>query len=103
MTFGNNTNATDDEQIQELPVAYNIEDFQVLYVLEDGTTTDNPAVGDDGRPGTTDDQPSNFNLVRQITVTIKVQATENDEQLGEPESITLHGTFSTRNLEYDAG
>ena len=103
MTFGNNTDAGAEQQIQELPVAYNIEDFQVSYVLEDGTTTDNPAVGVDGLPGTPDDEPSNFNLVRQITVSIKVQATENDEQLGEPERITLNGTFSTRNLEYDAG
>ncbi|HVE55617.1 MAG TPA: prepilin-type N-terminal cleavage/methylation domain-containing protein [Pyrinomonadaceae bacterium] len=87
-TFGNNTGAPASEQIQEMPVAYNIEDFQVRYVLEDGNTTDTP---------------SNFNLVRQITVTIKVQATENDEQLGRPDSITLTGTFSARNLEYDAG
>lgn len=87
-TFGNNTSAPASQQIQEMPVAYNIEDFQVRYVLEDGNTTDSPA---------------NFNLVRQITVTIKVQATENDEQLDRPDSITLTGTFSARNLEYDAG
>jgi len=87
-TFGNNTSAPASEQIQEMPVAYNIEDFQVRYVLEDGNTTDSP---------------SDFNLVRQITVTIKVQATENDEQLDRPDSITLTGTFSARNLEYDAG
>ena len=87
-TFGNNTGAVAAEQIQEMPVAYNIENFQVTYVLEDGNTTESP---------------TNFNLVRQITVTITVQATESDEQLGDPERITLSGTFSTRNLEYDAG
>ncbi len=87
-TFGNNSGAPAAEQIQEMPVAYNIENFQVTYVLEDGSTTENPA---------------DFNFVRQVTVTITVQATERDEQLGEPESITLTGTFSTRNLEYDAG
>jgi prepilin-type N-terminal cleavage/methylation domain-containing protein len=103
MTFGNNAGSPAADQIQELPVAYNIEDFQVLYVLEDGSTTENPSAGADGIAGTDDDRPSDFNLVRQITVTIKVQATENDEQLGKPESITLNGTFSTRNLEYDAG
>ena len=103
ITFGNNTGSPVAEQIQELPVAYNIEDFQVLYVLEDGSTTENPAAGADGIAGTDDDRPSDFNLVRQISVTIKVQATEADEQLGKPESITLNGTFSTRNLEYDAG
>lgn len=88
LIFGNNTGAARNEQIQEMPIAYNIEDFQIRYVLEDGTTTD---------------QPANFNLVRQITVVLKVQATENDEQLGVPETITLTSTFSTRNLEYDAG
>jgi type II secretory pathway pseudopilin PulG len=102
-TFGNNTSGGSVAQIQELPVAYNIEDFQIRYVLEDGTATDNPAAGPDLLAGTADDIPSNFNLVRQITVTIKVQATENDEQTKKPESITLSGTFSTRNLEYDAG
>jgi type II secretory pathway pseudopilin PulG len=102
-TFGNNTGGTATGQIQELPVAYNIENFQIRYVLEDGTTSDNPSVGPDGLPGTADDTPESFNLVRQISVTIKVQATENDEQLGKPTSITLTGTFSTRNLEYDAG
>lgn len=103
MTFGNNTGSGASAQIQELPVAYNIEDFQIKYVLEDGTTTDNPSIGADGVAGTADDRLSDFNLVRQITVTIKVQATENDEQLGTPDSITLTGTFSARNLEYDAG
>jgi type II secretory pathway pseudopilin PulG len=102
-TFGNNTGGGSAGQIQELPVAYNIEDFQVRYVLEDGTSTDNPAAGPDNLAGTADDIPANFNLVRQITVTIKVQANENDEQTKKPERITLSGTFSTRNLEYDAG
>lgn len=101
--FGNNNNGTAAEQIQELPIAYNIEDFQVRYVLEDGTVTDNPSAGADGIAGTADDNYSMFNLVRQINISIRVQATERDEQLGRPESITLNATFSTRNLEYDAG
>lgn len=89
-TYGNNTGAGAANQIQEMPVAYNIEDFQVRYVLEDGRTLEAPL-------------PSEFNLVRQITVTIKVQATEDDEQLKKPTTITLTGNFGTRNLEYDAG
>ena len=104
MVFGNNTGATlPADQIQEQPIAYNVEDFQIRYVLENGSTTDDPGAGTDGIAGNADDRPSDFNLVRQITVTIKVQATENDEQLKKPESITLTGTFGTRNLEYDAG
>jgi type II secretory pathway pseudopilin PulG len=86
--FGNNSGASAGEQIQEMPIAYNIEDFQIRYIMEDGSTTDLPA---------------DFNLVRQITVAITVQATEDDEQLGVPEKITLSSTFSARNLEYDAG
>lgn len=101
--YGNNTGRPAAEQIQELPVAYNVEDLQIKYVLEDGSTTDNPSAGADGIAGTADDRPSDFNLVRQITVSIKVQATEDDEQQKKPVSITLSGTFSARNLEYDAG
>jgi prepilin-type N-terminal cleavage/methylation domain-containing protein len=102
-TYGNNTGAAGSEQIQQMPLAYNIEDFQIKYVLEDGRVTEDPAVGPDGVIGTADDTPLDFNLVRQITVTIKVQGTENDEQLKRPETVTLTSTFSTRNLEYDAG
>jgi hypothetical protein len=103
IVFGNNNSGTATEQIQEFPIAYNVEDFQVSYVMEDGTVTDNPSAGADGIAGTADDNYMLFNLVRQVNVTIRVQATENDEQLGRPQSITLNGTFSTRNLEYDAG
>jgi prepilin-type N-terminal cleavage/methylation domain-containing protein len=101
--YGNNRDGTAAEQIQEFPLAYNIEDLQFSYVLENGTVTDNPIVGADGIPGTADDRPDDFNLIRQITVTIKVLAPENDEQTGKPESFTISSTFSARNLEYDAG
>ncbi len=89
-------------QIQELPLAYNIEDMQIKYVLDNGTTVDNPAVGNDGLIGTLDDDWQGFNRIRQVQVTIKVQSTERDEKTGLPEIITLSSTFATRNLEYDA-
>lgn len=101
--YGNNTGGGGTSQIQEMPLAYNVQDLQFRYVLEDGTLTDDPAAGIDGINGTADDTPANFNLVRQIIVTIKVQATEADEQLQQLDTITLTSTFSTRNLEYDAG
>ena len=103
MVFGNNTGAAASAQIQELPVAYSIENFQIRYVLEDGTVHDNPSVGPDGLAGTADDDPAAFNAVRQINVSIRVQGTENDEQTGRPDTVTLSAVFSTRNLEYDAG
>jgi len=101
--YGNNRGAAASAQIQELPLAYNIEDLQIKYILEDGTSSDNPSVGPDGNVGTADDDWQRFNLVRQVQITIKVQSTENDEKTKKPESITFTSTFSTRNLEYDAG
>ena len=103
IVYGNNRDGNAAEQIQEFPLAYNIEDLQFKYVLENGTVTDNPAAGADGIVGTADDTPNDFNLIRQLTVTIKVLAPENDEQTGKPESFTITSTFSARNLEYDAG
>ena len=97
--FGNNSGAAAANQIQEMPIAYNIQDLQFQYVLEDGTVTENPYLEASGTTG----KWGNFNLVRQVTVIIKVQATENDEQLGRPETVTLNATFSARNMEYDAG
>lgn len=103
ITFGNIAGGDPAAQIQEMPLAYNVQDLQFRYVLEDGTVTDNPAAGVDGIDGTADDRPADFNLVRQIIVSVSVQATENDEQTDQLETITLNATFSTRNMEYDAG
>lgn len=103
ISFGNNTGGSFDEQIQEKPLAYNVKDLQFTYLLEDGTVTPTPTAGDDGIVGTPDDKPDNFNLIRQITVSLEVQSTELDEQTKKPETITLNATFSVRNLQYDQG
>ncbi len=106
-TYGNNRGGADDEQIQEQPMAYHVEDLQIQYVLESGKVTDAPTAASPGPDGdwdtTADNLPDELNLIRQITITLKVQATEADEQTGRPETITLNATFSTRNMEYDAG
>lgn len=101
--YGNNRGAGAGAQIQELPLAYNIEDMQIKYILDDGSTSDNPSVGPDGIVGTVDDDWQGFNRVRQVQVMIKVQSTENDEKTKRPESITITSTYATRNLDYDAG
>ena len=97
--FGNNRNGTTPaEQIEEFPLAYNVENLQIRYVLEDGTVTENPSVDANGVVRT-----ENFNLIRQITVTITVQSFEADEQTKKPAKIVISSTFSPRNMEYDAG
>jgi len=103
IVYGNNAGRPSDEQIREQPLAYNVKDLQFKYVLADGTVTDNPAAGPDGVAGTLDDRPNDFNLIRQVTVSIAVQSTELDEQTGKPETISLDATFSVRNLQYDVG
>lgn len=103
IVYGNNRGAGASSQIQELPMAYNVEDFQIKYILDDGTMTDNPSVGNDGIVGTADDDWQGFNRVRQLTISVKVQSTEADEKTGKLEPISFSSTFSTRNLGYDAG
>ena len=103
IVYGNNRGAAASAQIQEYPMAYNVEDFQIRYVLDDGSLSDNPSVGADGIVGTLDDDWQGFNRIRQLTVKITVQATEIDEKTNKPEMITFSSTFSTRNLGYDAG
>lgn len=101
--FGNNTGRPSGEQIREQPLAYNVQNLQFKYVLADGTTSESPAAGTDGLVGTADDQPENFNLIRQVSITLQVQSTEVDEQTRQPAVITLNAIFALRNMEYDAG
>ena len=89
-------------QITIQPLAYNVQDLQFSYVLEDGTVTDNPVAGPDGALGTADDDQDAVNRIRQLTVSVRVQSTEADERTRRPEVITLNATFSTRNMDYDA-
>lgn len=103
LIFGNNTGRPSDEQIREQPLAYNVQNLQFKYVLADGRVTENPSAGADNVVGTSDDKPEDFNLIRQISITLQVQATEIDEQTRKPAVITLNATFSLRNMEYDAG
>lgn len=102
-TYGNKYGKLATEQIDEQPLAYNIKNFQVKYVLRDGTVTDDPAAGPDGDRNTADDTPNNINLVAQITVSIEVQSTERDEQTKQYQVTKLTSTFGVRNLQYDAG
>lgn len=94
--YGNNRDSDKTKQIREIPLASNIKDLQFRYVMSDGSVTDDPADWDTKKA-------VNFNLVRQVIVTIKAQTSEIDEQTKKPLVITLTSTFSTRNIEYDAG
>ncbi|MEJ7623179.1 MAG: hypothetical protein WKF34_04240, partial [Pyrinomonadaceae bacterium] len=83
------------------PMVYGVEDFQIQYVMDDGTLSNNPSAGTDGIAGTADDTPSNLAAVRQVRFTISVRSIENDQR-GQPYRATMTSTFGTRNLGYDA-
>ena len=83
------------------PLIYGVEDFQIQYVLDDGTTLDDPIAGPDGITGNGDDTPANLLLIRQIKFTINVRS-EILNEVGLPFKQTQTVTYSTRNLGYDA-
>ena len=70
------------------PLAFNVEDMQISYVLSpDGVVVTNPD----------DDQRQN---IRQVQVTLVVRSPRADAQTNQPFRTTLTSTFSTRNLVY---
>ena len=83
------------------PLVYGVENFQIQYILNDGTVTDNPSAGPDGISGTMDDIQGNLAAVRQVRFTINVRSTDLNNS-GQYYRITQTATFSTRNLGYDA-
>ncbi|MBC7912124.1 MAG: PilW family protein, partial [Pyrinomonadaceae bacterium] len=86
---------------QDMPLAYNVEDMQIKYVLTDGTLLDDPAAGVDGIFGNGDDTPDNMENVRQVRITVTVRSPERDKN-GNYHKVTLASTFNTRNIGYDA-
>jgi len=93
--FGNNTDKTAAEQIQVQPIAQDVQNFQIKYLLRDGTVTDDPS--DNGT------NQANLNNVVQIdvTVTAKVEVIENGVTV--KSIVNIKSTFSTKNLSYDIG
>ena len=96
--YGNNNSGTAPtaaEQIQMQPVAYDIQNMQIKYLLTDGTLTDDPsnAGNNQGR----------LNDVVQITVTISARYSTTENGVTINRVVDLNSTFSTKNLSYDIG
>lgn len=83
------------------PLVYNVENFQIQYVMDNGTVSDNPSAGPDGVAGNGDDVQLNLTAVRQIRLTVSVKSTEKNS-IGQPFTETMTTTVSTRNLGYEA-
>lgn len=83
------------------PLVYGIENFQIQYIMDDGSLSDNPSAGADGIAGNADDVQANLAAVRQIRFTISTRSIELNSA-GQPYRETMSATYSTRNLGYDA-
>jgi len=94
--FGNVTPAV--ASVDE-PLVYGVENFQIQYVMDDGTLSDNPSAGVNGIPGDADDAQANLAAIRQVRFTISVRSTELDQN-NQPRRLTMTSTFSTKNLGY---
>ncbi len=81
------------------PLIYGVENFQIQYVMDDGTLSDNPSAGPDGIPGTPDDVQANLAAIRQVRYTVSVRSIELDQN-SRPYRVNMTSTFSTRNLGY---
>ena len=91
--YGNNTGQPASEQIQVQPIAYNVQNLQVRYLLRDGTLTDDPSSA-----GNTQ---QNLNNVVQVDVTVTTRVRIQENNMDEIKIINLNSTFSTKNLDYD--
>lgn len=94
-------NVTPVVSFVDSPLVYRVQDFQIRYVMDDGTVTDNPSAGTDGVAGNADDDQVRLRAVRQVRFSLRVMSSENDTR-NNPFTLTMTSTFSTRNLGYEA-
>jgi prepilin-type N-terminal cleavage/methylation domain-containing protein len=92
-TYGNNTGGTKDDQIQKNPLVYGVQNFQVRYLMQDGTVSDDPSNGN-----TT---PLKMNEVVQVEISVTIKSDEDTDGVTNVELINVTSSFSTRNLKYD--
>lgn len=91
--YGNNTGGGVDNQIQVQPLAFGVQNFQVRYLLRDGSISDDPSNGN------VDQMLMNDVVQVEISVTIKSETSQNG--VTSTQLINLDSTFSTRNVRYD--
>jgi hypothetical protein len=86
--FGNPPGQTTTTKITDTPIAYNIEDMQVQYVMTDGSVHDSTTAIDPWQ-------------VTQVNVTLTALSPVEERRSGAQFKVTLSSTFNTRNISYD--
>lgn len=92
-TYGNNTGGTASQQIQKQPIAYGVQNFQVRYLMQDGTISNDPAEENEF--------PMKMNEVVQVEISLTIKSANDERGVTNTELINVTSTFSTRNLKYD--
>lgn len=92
-TYGNNVGGLAADQIREIPLAYNVQRFQVRYLLQDGTITDDPSNANNNQ--------GILNEIIQVEAMITIKPDQNQGQVTSTQILNLSSTFSTRNIKYD--
>lgn len=96
-TYGNQTGQPAASQIQSSELIYNVKDFQVKYLMNNGTLIDDPASNNSNR-----DNQQRMNSVIEVQITMSV--IQDDESLPQVRGTTvLKEVISTRNLLYTIG
>jgi len=93
--FGNQTGMAANQQIETRELVFGVSDFQIKYFMEDGTTVDDPSLGNNGRTN-----QMRMNNVVQVQISITMAA-ETDSQPRISTPITLREYVSTKNLRYE--
>jgi hypothetical protein len=91
--YGNNSNNPASLQIQSHPIAYNIQNLQIRYLLSDGTISNDPS--------NASTEQNKLNNVVQIEVTISALYSFMENGVNINKIFDLKSTFSTKNLSYD--
>jgi prepilin-type N-terminal cleavage/methylation domain-containing protein len=82
----------------EMPLAYGVEDFQIQYVMEDGTTVDDVLASVDPLTGQPIPASSNRQLVRVVRVSLRLRGSQIDPKTGQPIRVAITSSFYTPNL-----
>ena len=85
----------------EMPLAFNVADFQIRYILADGSTVDDITATLDEN-GDTIDAAQRRASIRLITVEIELDGPDVDPVTRQAVRITLRGSFYTPNLAVEA-
>lgn len=96
-TYGNQPTAGPTQQINTHELIYNVQNMQITYLMNDGTVTDDPSGGNNGRTN-----QQKMNQVVDVELNLQVMEPPNGQPMVTT-PVTIKEIISTRNLRYTIG